>query len=804
MHNSEMEFKREIPMESSDTLMGSGSGSGSSGVKLVKLTVQDVKTICLGVIGRSNGLRFCCRHACNVASHKSQKVTLREDETRYYIAGPRDGQSFTVPSLPVSKVESKSDREMLESVQKPATVWKTLFQRFEANTTNNLESHDERGMIYDADENVNVGDQLRVIEAAKDGFKTPKRTRFNPVTDIMEIAVDTQPVTLPKRARFGRLTDIIKSEDPDETKIRLVEQIVQQWDDIIIEIETIRDILNQSIMGDQKFREKIIQQNMELHSGIEKSEDMSRLLQSEIGESDSAFDGMTIWEILSKTSGDHLMLKKDLDSVKPSMVLWDDFKNVISEVKEIKSSMITRLECNNIISQDKSKMEQIAKNLIAFKNHYTKSFNSFKLQLSKLGNQVLREDQGNERYGYSTGGFGNEDQVSRTTNLEEAVSSLTNDLQDLKNSFISEGTETDYEKLNARVKEIESRVSGESVSINHGEFIFTSEMEVGLWLDKEGNTSMGIFWDIFSALVAMAPKRLSGKERADQQYSSGRIHTTTAENELAASMAYERPQTLYGDKNGNICSWEDGFGSCKTHDKWVLGSQSFKTQTTKTLKKFLSGIAGNISHKDGGSSLAKVLLNEVSSQWNEVTAFIDSFFQDLTETAHFPKQKAWTLVGQCCGAIFDVMEPYRAVVSQLEDLNCLASRAKFLWCILQCHRVMQDFVSKDFRGHPQMVKQISLFMINERVDPVAFNKMEEKVKTQSSIIDSMEKQMTQMKRTLGGYEGLRKELSDLQKEVKKKKINEMKPRKSASMLVPCKRIGCLFEESNEDTLSLLT
>ena len=226
---------------------------------------------------------------------------------------------------------------------------------------------------------------------------------------------------------------------------------------------------------------------------------------------------------------------------------------------------------------------------------------------------------------------------------------------DLKSSLRSEGNETDLEKLNDRVREIESRVSGESWNINNGDFIFTSETEVGLWLEKEKVDSLGIFWDLFSVLVAMAPKRLTGKERADQQFSSDRIHTTTAENELAASMAYERPQTLYGDKSGNLVSLEEGFGSCKTHDKWILGSQSFKTVTTKQLNKFVKGILGNLTSRSGGSSLSQVLLNDVSSQWNDVVAFIDAFFQDLTETAHFPKGKAWNLVGQCCAAIFDVV-----------------------------------------------------------------------------------------------------------------------------------------------------
>jgi hypothetical protein len=76
--------------------------------------------------------------------------------------------------------------------------------------------------------------------------------------------------------------------------------------------------------------------------------------------------------------------------------------------------------------------------------------------------------------------------------------------------------------------------------------------------------------------------------------------------------------------------------------------------------------------------LARLLLNKVSRQWNEITAFIDVFLQDLTETAHFPKQKVWLLVGQYSGAIFDAMEPYRVVVSQVENLETLKSKAKFL------------------------------------------------------------------------------------------------------------------------------
>ena len=103
----------------------------------------------------------------------------------------------------------------------------------------------------------------------------------------------------------------------------------------------------------------------------------------------------------------------------------------------------------------------------------------------------------------------------------------------------------------------------------------------------------------------------------------------------------------------------------------------------------------------------------------------------MTEIAHFPKGKDWKLVGQCCTAIFDTIELYGAVVSNIIDLKILSSKAKFLWCILQCHQVMDDFIAKCFRSHPQIVKQISLFMINELVDPAALKNMGIKVNKQT-------------------------------------------------------------------------
>lgn len=157
----------------------------------------------------------------------------------------------------------------------------------------------------------------------------------------------------------------------------------------------------------------------------------------------------------------------------------------------------------------------------------------------------------NTRFQFNAPTFGSsgvnptDDLTSKISSIKTVIESNKNELINLHGSLGRTGDTTDLETINTRVKELESRVSGDSCSINHGEiFIFTYVTEVASWLEKEDVPTMGIFWDIFSVLVAMAPKRLTGKERADQQYSSDRINPTTEEKELAASMAYERPHRL--------------------------------------------------------------------------------------------------------------------------------------------------------------------------------------------------------------------------------------------------------------------
>ena len=61
----------------------------------------------------------------------------------------------------------------------------------------------------------------------------------------------------------------------------------------------------------------------------------------------------------------------------------------------------------------------------------------------------------------------------------------------------------------------------------------------------------------------------------------------------------------------------------------------------------------------------------------------------------------------------------------LEDLGTLENKAACIWAVLQCHQVGGEFDILAYRGHPAVVKEMSLFMLTECVDPCEMQKVTE-------------------------------------------------------------------------------
>jgi hypothetical protein len=139
------------------------------------------------------------------------------------------------------------------------------------------------------------------------------------------------------------------------------------------------------------------------------------------------------------------------------------------------------------------------------------------------------------------------------------------------------------------MKEMEGRVTEYSFRLN--QYTFSTFYEVKTWCEENNVTTYGTFWDLFSVLVAMKPKYQTGKDMADERYSSARIKSTTFENDLAASMSHPRPLALFGKKGGELASMNDGFRTCPSYDQWVgSGCDFVRSMLTMQLVNFCSGV----------------------------------------------------------------------------------------------------------------------------------------------------------------------------------------------------------------------
>jgi hypothetical protein len=317
-------------------------------------------------------------------------------------------------------------------------------------------------------------------------------------------------------------------------------------------------------------------------------------------------------------------------------------------------------------------------------------------------------------------------------------------------SFVSGSSdarwEAEFRVLRAAMDDIEDRVS--DAGFEFDDFSFSSEAELRNFVIEKKVPSAGQCWDLFSVLVVMKPKKLTGKEGAGNRFSAERVSTSTLENDLAASMSHDQPGLLFGLEGGSTAAADEGFAACRSYSKWIgKGCKSYKLKLGKLLKNYSAGVRGLLAPGSvgRGSTLVRTLLSALQDQWSTLVAFMGTFVQELVEVSKFTPSKAYLLVGRCVRAVFETMVPYRAEVSLLTDPGALDEKVSFIWAVLQCHRIMQQFLAVAFRGHPSIVKELGLFTLTERVDPSEMEALAERA-------DAVEKMAKKAIKDLDNFE----------------------------------------------------
>ncbi len=109
------------------------------------------------------------------------------------------------------------------------------------------------------------------------------------------------------------------------------------------------------------------------------------------------------------------------------------------------------------------------------------------------------------------------------------------------------------------------------------------------------------------------------------------------------------------------------------------------------------------------------------------------------------------------------MAPYRAPVTMLDEMDDWDARAACVWAVMQCHQVGWAFDLVKYRGHPAVVKEMSLFLLTERVDPSEITACTERSKKAEKDASELKNEMAKLKEVANS---LNREIKAAQGELK--------------------------------------
>jgi hypothetical protein len=78
------------------------------------------------------------------------------------------------------------------------------------------------------------------------------------------------------------------------------------------------------------------------------------------------------------------------------------------------------------------------------------------------------------------------------------------------------------------------------------------------------------------------------------------------------------------------------------------------------------------------------------------------------------------------------------------DTKSAEAKASVIWGVMQQHWILDEFIVLKFEAHPAIVRELSLFIITERVDLQAILRQGKRLTTSKAIIKQLQKSLTDM------------------------------------------------------------
>jgi hypothetical protein len=190
------------------------------------------------------------------------------------------------------------------------------------------------------------------------------------------------------------------------------------------------------------------------------------------------------------------------------------------------------------LTQTRNSLPSLRINLEKLLNHYkinmpkiNTGLASFRVWLEKLESKPLGATNmfGDLAFEEGSGTNPSPELVEMKEKFESSITEVKSTVEALGDVVHASGSRKTRHDLDDVVVEfadqlgdLEVRTSGEGFA--SGDHIFNSKALVSKYLSSEKVPNAGCFWDLFSGLACMSPKRQWGKEKADETYSAKQIN----------------------------------------------------------------------------------------------------------------------------------------------------------------------------------------------------------------------------------------------------------------------------------------
>eukprot|EP00978_Attheya_sp_CCMP212_P004472 scaffold9750_cov43-Attheya_sp.AAC.3 len=199
------------------------------------------------------------------------------------------------------------------------------------------------------------------------------------------------------------------------------------------------------------------------------------------------------------------------------------------------------------------------------------------------------------------------------------------------------------------------------------------------------------------------------------------------------------------DKTGeSVSTSSHPLPAVPTYQRYAAPLDGLEARITAQLMIEVTSTQGRFTIASGDPVAHLVLEGMVTrsiSQWSSLASVINKLQLVNTSSYGMTEAASWELVSQTVAQAFRSLRPIRACTQDLTG-NAFSPKDCFvrvMWTMLKAHRLLDEFISVEWTGHPHMSGITAEYVLWNRVQPSDLKKVMDRTSTAQTQVMALEK-----------------------------------------------------------------